>query len=124
MESNKGTEHEMVLYFGKVVGVTFEPTKTSFKACIAEFKELGESVINPVLAMKHNPNNPFDPNAVEIWMGHNEPKYHIGFIPKTNNQLLLGEGLENLECRLLKVNIFDDKIVGFGIEVVKKPSIF
>lgn len=111
---------EAVLYTGKVVGVSFEPTKTHFKACIEELKKQGEKKMNPVLVMRHNPENEYDPNAVEIWMGHNEPKHHIGFIPRTHNRLLLLEGLDQLGIRLLKCNMFDDKIVGFGIEVYKQ----
>lgn len=124
MEHTKGTEQEMVLYFGKVVGVTFPPTRDNFKQCLADFKEVGEKFINPVLALKHNPDNQFDPKAVEVWLGHDQPKYHIGFIPRTHNNLLLLEGLDTLECRLLKVNLFEEKIVGFGIEVVKRVSVF
>lgn len=120
MNSNTGIQGEQVLYFGKVVGVTFEPTKTHFKACVAELQQQGEKVMNPVLKLRHNPENQYDPNAVEVWMGHNEPTHHIGFIPRTHNRLLLLEGLEHLGVRLLKCNLFEDKIVGFGIEVYKK----
>lgn len=120
MELNTRTQGEAVLYTGKVVGVSFEPTKTTFKTCVADLKVRGEKKMNPVLAMKHNPDNPYDVNAVEIWMGHDEPSFHIGFIPKTHNRLLLLEDLNTLGIRLLKCNMFEDKIVGFGIEVFKK----
>lgn len=120
INTSKATEGESVLYTGKVVGVTFEPTKTTFKACIAELKALGEKKMNPVIAMKPNPDNQYDPNAIEIWMGHDKPTYHIGFIPRTHNRLMLIEGLDTLGIRLLKCNMFEDKIVGFGIEVYKK----
>lgn len=120
MNSNTGTQEELVIYTGKVVGVTFEPTKTHFKACIAELQKQGEDKMNPVLKMKHNPDNEFDPNAVEIWLGHDKPNHHIGFIPRTHNRLMLLEGLDTIGIRLLKANLFEDKIVGFGIEVFKK----
>lgn len=118
--TSKGTEGESVLYFGHVVGVTFEPTKTHFKACIEELKAQGEDKMNPVITMKHNPNNEYDPNAIEIWMGHGKPTHHIGFIPRTHNRLMLIEGLDTLDIRLMKANLFEDKIVGFGVEVFKK----
>lgn len=118
------------IYQGKVVGVTFSPTKENFKACLARFVEIGQDKVEPVMRLEADPNNPFDPNAVKVLMKNNgdDQEFHIGWIPGPKNggfnKILLDEGLENLECRLLKVNLFDDKIVGFGIEVVKKPSIF
>lgn len=111
---------ESVLYNGRVVGVQFEPTKSNFKACVAELKSHGEKKMNPVLKMVHNPNNEHDANAVEIWMGHGEPTHMIGYIPRSHNRLLLLEGLDTLGIRLMKCNMFEEKIVGFGVEVFKR----
>lgn len=114
------------LYNGKVVGVTFEPTKSTFKACLAHFKDMTEQEANPEIQLEADPQNPHDPLAIKVLMGQGEKFFHIGYIPRTHNKQILDIGLHRVDASLLKCNIFEDKVVGFGIEVKCKndPKLF
>ena len=115
-----------VVYRGKVVGVTFSPTKESFQACIARFKEVGEGQIDPVVRLEHDPSNKFDPNAVKVLMKNrgDQDEFHIGWLPGPKNggfnKKVLEVGLDNCKVELEQCNLYEEKIVGFGIIVTKR----
>jgi len=117
---------EQAVYRGKVVGVTFEPTKTNFKACLARFAEIGEAKVNPQLRLEADPKNPYDKDAVKVFMKNqgDDQEFHIGFLPGPKNggfnKKCLEVGLDKLKVELEQCNMFEEKVVGFGIIVSKK----
>jgi hypothetical protein len=117
---------EQPIYRGKVVGVTFEPTKTQFRACLAKFKELDESEVNPTFRLEADPENQYDQYAVKVLMSNkgDSEEFHIGWLPGPKggffNKKVLEVGIDKVKVELGKVNIFDEEIKGFEIVVSHK----
>jgi hypothetical protein len=114
------------IYRGKVVGVTFPPTKDNFQACLKRFAEIGEDKIKPVVRLEHDPKNPYDKDAVKVIMSNqgDQQEFHIGWLPGAKNggfnKKVLQFGLDNVVAKLEKCNLFEEKVVGFGIIVEQK----
>jgi hypothetical protein len=70
---------------------------------LANFQR-ADLVPGSVLKLKREPGNTYDPNAVQVYAG----PYHIGYVPRTHNKLLVDvfcdpEQLSTLKCSVLSI---------------------
>lgn len=109
-----------VVYNGRVVGVNFEPNKSNLKKAVEHFRSLDESQLEPKVRLEHEPTNPYDKNAIKVFVGCAGKEFPVGHIPKTHNEAMLKIGIPNLLTEMTTVNEMEDQVVGFNIEVRTK----
>lgn len=83
--------------YSQIMGANFRP---------AEAKQaLREAATGETLRLEVEPENPFDPNAVALYLtDHNGEEHHVGYVARQNNgpiALALSEG-KPLICNLLE----------------------
>lgn len=114
---NKGEK----VYIGKVAGISFSPAKENFKKVMEKFNSMPVDKVVFDLSLRHDPENPYDANAVEVLLGQKgEEVLRVGFVPKPNNQDVLREGIDNVDVEVVNFNRMDNKVVGMDILVSKR----
>lgn len=108
-----------MLYDGPVVGVSFEPSRTNlqnlYSFVIDTVNRIGDIELDVQLI--HNPTNPWDNNAVQVYVGYKDTMFFIGHIPKTHNTSLLKVGLANLKSEFIRFNYADEEVTPIGVTI-------
>jgi hypothetical protein len=120
-------ENNNCIFSGSLKGTSFEPAKSNLQALLTPFlanlevTERGKLLSELVIELTHIKDNPYDPNAIRVTFHINDMHWEVGWIPKFINTKILEVGLDNVECKLQDFNIYEEKIVGALIKVLKKP---
>lgn len=106
------------VYSGSVVGTSFEPAKSNIPQVLDYLRTIAaeQGEIIPVMKLVHNPENPYDKNAIQVHMGYRNTMFFVGHIPKTHNSKLLEIGLPNVQAEFDRF-YFDDNGQSFGLAV-------
>ena len=110
---------QKIIYHGPVKGVTFEPARSNLRKLVKFLQGLvreGEQ-FEIVAKLEHEPDNRYDPNAIEVRVGVGEALFFVGHIPSTHNVQILEAGLDNVTVKVEKFNSMDDEIKGINIVV-------
>jgi hypothetical protein len=104
----------MILFSGNVAGPSFEPAKSNFRI-------LWNNKPSGAVELRHNPDNKYDRNAIEVHIGVEgaKEKLFIGHVPKGPNVTILAAGLSRVEAVLLHLNYYEERPVGARIEIKK-----
>lgn len=106
------------MYSGSVVGTTFEPAKSNIPLVLDYLRTVAaeKGDFEPLIELVHNPENPYDKNALQVHLGYGDKKFFVGHIPKTHNTQMLDAGLLNLDLSFDRF-YFDDSGHPFGLAI-------
>lgn len=113
---------DQTLYYGRIVGVNFEPAASNFDKLIKVLDSIPIQCIDISVELKHNPLNKYDKNAIEVIIVQSGNKFMVGHIPQTHNVQILEHGINNTESKLVQFNTINDSIQGATIEVSKRVN--
>ena len=97
-----------ILYTGKIVGVTFEPSASNFQA-IAEKSKNGSF---PKLELQAEPNNKYDPQAIAVYADN----LQVGYIPK-DGTAAIHAFRGDIKAKIVRFTNFNGLPTGLYIEV-------
>jgi hypothetical protein len=97
-----------------VAGVTYEPYKSNLHTLL---RYNGFDAATYSVVIGHNPHNPHDTNAIEIYLRGS--KHHacqmVGFIPRIFTTALLNIGIDKIDASLLTFNHYYNDVVGMRV---------
>lgn len=110
-------------YHGKIAGISFRRQALDKLVTFLQGLVKNNEDFEVRAELRHDPNNKYDANAIEVHVGVDDALFFVGFIPKTHNSQIIEHGIDKVEVKVEKFNKdLEDIIRGINIVVVSKDN--